>query len=810
MTGTRLITLGKVCALALMLVAANIAHAQFSGADEDPFLSKQYDRLVGATIEEILPPPENPGDDYAKYKAKIEKKLRGEANEELLVSLMALGVTYTPATSNELANIISEGNTYLNGEMGAAQASGILAQGLDALYNEIRDLNADEASIQLEVLRNYRKSIVYLRQAIQAKYERYENNYAMNSTETNQVINNEAGYFGKCKNGSGPSQGVNNFLGRLATLENNNTSQINNLTVAIESDLNALSLPLSTSYSELDTMIADPATPPDDVPKLEKIKSDKQKKDELIAENIWINSCETEFSPYPNSLTVIKAEEDNYMVGAFDSMNDISGEIPLPTLGTSYQSFDISGVCSSPPPSFGLTAYLNRMKSDCGTWINYYKSPYMIPPVSNSSTAAKADERYKILSNCTARGRTCNDDEFNRLAGELKAVSVFPIGRKFVVDMMISAVDYARMFYADLLGNPMFTDCEDSQGTDIQKLYCYSAQRTSTECLTGLGIDCERAEVGYLFYKFKLDTERETAQFATNQQGQSDQEFDQAEGFANLGNVEAPPTVESVGANGFGNPNAPSTAGTSSATGSALIDNTKSKQAKIQGAKVINSGKFTAPDPKSLAYQGKKRNFGGSQIVRKYIKDTYIKKSKLKVIKANKNKAGFADKVMGDLSKLALGKLAGSYTAKENLFASYEPKGSRGKELKPGESKHSKRLTSLASLGSGGSGSSGKNLVGGGALRSKGKDKDSKKDSDKDKEEKLSDAEKKKIAQADKKKNEPVFNLISSRYKKSLDKLGLEVNPLAGVIHSHKSDLFEIVSRRYKKTKIYHDHSHQP
>ena len=657
-----------ICGLTLIQAVSNITLAQFSGANEDPFLSSQYDRLVGATIEEILPPPENPGEEYERYKAKIEKKLRGEANEELLVSLMALGVTYTPATSNELANIISEGNTYLNGEMGAGQASGIMQEGLDALYNEIRELNLDEASIQLEVLRNYRKSIVYIRQAIQAKYERYQNNYAMNSNQTNQVISTEAGYFRNCQNGSGPSQGVNNFLSRLASVENNNTSQINSLTTTIEADLNALSLPLSTTYAELDTMIADPATPPGDVPKLEKIKSDKQNKDELIAENSWINSCEAEFTPFPGLLSVIKNEEDNYMVGVFDSINDVSGEISLPTLQTSYQSFDISRVCLSPPPSFGLTAYLNRMKSDCGTWINYYSSPYTIPPVNNNPTAAKADQRYQTLSNCTARGRTCNEDEFNRLAGELKAVSVFPIGRKFVVDMMISAIDYARMFYADLLSNPMFTDCEDSQQTDLQKFYCYSAQRTSTECLTGLGIDCERAEVGYLFYKFKLDTEGETAQFATNQQGESGQEFDQAEGFANLGNIEAPPSTTSVGANGFGNPNTPGANGSTSSTGSSLTDNTKSKQAKIQGAKGINSSSFTAPDPKSLAYRGQKRKIGGSKGLRKYIKETYLKKSKLKIIKSNKNKAGFASKVMGDLSKLALGKLAGSYTAKENLF----------------------------------------------------------------------------------------------------------------------------------------------
>ena len=158
-----------ICGLTLITAVSNITLAQFSGANEDPFLSSQYDRLVGATIEEILPPPENPGEGYERYKAKIEKRLRGEANEELLVSLMALGVTYTPATSNELANIISEGNTYLNGEMGAVQASGIMQEGLDALYNEIRELNLDEASIQLEVLRNYRKSIVYIRQAVQCQ-----------------------------------------------------------------------------------------------------------------------------------------------------------------------------------------------------------------------------------------------------------------------------------------------------------------------------------------------------------------------------------------------------------------------------------------------------------------------------------------------------------------------------------------------------------------------------------------------------------------------------------------------------------------
>ncbi len=792
----------------LLLVVVNTAQAQFSGSSEDPFLSKQYDRLVGATIEEILPPPENPGADYAKYKAKIEKKLRGEANEELLVSLMALGVTYTPASSNELANIISEGNTYLNGEMGAAQASGILAEGLDALYNEIKDLNSDEASIQLEVLRNYRKSIIYLRQAIEAKYQRYLNNYAMNSNQTDTVINREGDYFNKCKNGSGPSQGVNNFLTRIANLKSNNTNQINSLTATIEADLNALSLPLSTTIAELDVKIADAATPVDDVPKLEKIKADKIKKDELAAENTWINTCETEFTPYPNQLAVIKSEEDAYMVGAFDSMNDISGGVALPTMGSSYESFNMSAVCASPPPSFTLTGYLNRMRSDCGTWITYYKSPYMIPTVSNSPANAKADERYKKLSNCTARGRTCNDAEFTRLAGELKAISVFPIGRKFVVDMMISAVDFAKMFYADLLSNPMFVDCEISQQTDIEKLYCYSAQRTSPECMAGLGIDCERAEVGYLYYKFKLDTERESVQFATNQLAQQEQEFDQAEGFADSSSFEAPPVVKDIDAKGLSQPGF-STVGTSTATGSSTIDNTKSKAAKISGASKLDSSKFTAPDPKAAAYQGKSRSIGGSQMVRSYIKDTYIKKSKLKYIKESKNKAGFSDQIMGDLSKFALGKLAGSYTAKENLFASYQPSGSRGKELKSSKSKHSQKLASLAKMSAGDDSS--KSLFGGGALgKSTKKEAADSKEKKESNEEKISDAQKERLALEEKEKNKPVFNLISSRYKKSFDRLGLEDNPLAGVIHSRKSDLFEIVSRRYKKTKIYHDHSHQP
>ena len=49
-----------ICGLTLIQAVSNITLAQFSGANEDPFLSSQYDRLVGATIEEILPPPETP------------------------------------------------------------------------------------------------------------------------------------------------------------------------------------------------------------------------------------------------------------------------------------------------------------------------------------------------------------------------------------------------------------------------------------------------------------------------------------------------------------------------------------------------------------------------------------------------------------------------------------------------------------------------------------------------------------------------------------------------------------------------------
>jgi hypothetical protein len=807
MMGDKLIIFSKVCLLAL-LVMVNTAQAQFSGMSEDPLLSKQYDRLVGVTIDEILPPPENPTNEYARYKAKIEKKLRGEANEELLVTLVALGVTYTPAASNELASIISGSNTYLNGEMGAIQASGILAQGLDALYNEIKDLNADEASVQLEVLRNYRKSITFLRQAIEAKHYRYQS-YGFSSSLSQGVITNERNYLNACYSGAGPSQGVGNFLPRLANLKTSNTNQISSLTTTIEADLNALSLSLTTTIADLDVLIADAATPAADVPKLEKIKADKIKKDELIVQNGWINTCQTEFTPYPSQLMNIKDEEDVYMVGVMDSMNDISGETALPTLGTTYQSFNMSAVCASPPPGFPLTDYLNRMRSDCSTWINYYKSPFMIPPVNNSPTAAKADERYKKLSNCTARGRTCNDTEFNRLAGELKAISVFPMGRIFVVDMLNASLDYAKLFYADLLGNPMFVDCEISQQTDLQKFYCYSAQKTSTECMAGLGIDCERAEVGYLFYKFKLDTEKDSVQFATEQLAGGGQDPDAPEGFANLGNFDAPDTGNVLTGSGFTPPSGTNVNGTNSVTGSSVTDNTREKSAKLQGPTKMDSSKFTAPDPKSLAYRGQSRAAGGSKMMRDYIKDTYVKNSKLKFIKDNKNKAGFADKVMGDLSKMALGKLAGSYTAKENLFASYQPDGSRGKEIDLRKSKHSQKLASLASINSGSS--TDKSLFGGGSLGKKVDLKEEKEEARVNKkDEKNSVEEKKELSAAEKAKNEPVFNLISERYKKSFDKLGLEENPLAGVIHSRKSDLFEIVSRRYKKTKIYHDHSHQP
>ena len=109
-----------------------------------------------------------------------------------------------------------------------------------------------------------------------------------------------------CYSGAGPSQGVGNFLPRLANLKTSNTNQISSLTTTIEADLNALSLSLTTTIADLDVLIADAATPAADVPKLEKIKADKIKKDELIVQNGWINTCQTEFTPYPSQLMNIK------------------------------------------------------------------------------------------------------------------------------------------------------------------------------------------------------------------------------------------------------------------------------------------------------------------------------------------------------------------------------------------------------------------------------------------------------------------------------------------------------------------------
>lgn len=216
----------------------NISVAQTS-ATATQLNNSNYDRIMGAAISEILPPPSGSDTMYANVKAKVEEKLKGEANEELLVSLMAIGVTYTPSSSNELGSIISSGNSYLNGEKGAADASGIFADGLDALFLDIQQLDTDEESIQLETLKKHKQSVSILKAAIGDKLSRYAA-YDINQSQSTTVISNEGTYFNKCEQGSvsGPSQGLLNFIPKLSDLELGNQTSIALLTASIESNLN--------------------------------------------------------------------------------------------------------------------------------------------------------------------------------------------------------------------------------------------------------------------------------------------------------------------------------------------------------------------------------------------------------------------------------------------------------------------------------------------------------------------------------------------------------------------------------------------
>ncbi|MCO4794063.1 MAG: hypothetical protein KC493_10140 [Bacteriovoracaceae bacterium] len=787
-------------ALAFLMMSLPL-HAQTTAQQASQLNSSNYDRLIGAAIDEILPPPTNPDNNYAKYKSKVEKKLRGEANEELLVTLMAIGITYTPASSNELSAIISSGNTYLNSEKGAADASGILADGLDALYREIQGLDTNEKSVQLEVLRNYKESITILKTAISQKLTRY-GNYTINQSQSTNVINSEASSYGRCASGSGPSQGVNNFLPRLTTLENQNQSSITALTNAIEAGLNDLSLSLTTTIAELDTLIADAATPPDDVTKLEQIRADKITKDEKIAENAWIQTCKTDITPYPSTLVAIKSEENTYMTGVLDSMNDLSGEVALPTMGSTYQGFDLGGICSSPPAGFSLNSYLNRMKSDCSSWISYYKSPYMIPPVATNSANAKSDTRYQTLSNCAQTGRTCDDGEFSRIANEMKSAALFPMGRLIVSEMIKQSIAAGITFYTGILNDPSYVDCEASEDSDIQKLYCYDTQRGSAACLGGVGIDCERAEVGYLFYKFKLDSEGVNVFMANNLNDGEAPEID-AEGFADSNGLGAPDTGAAGSVNGV-----------SSISGSFTTNpggggvGTSAETSKTEGDKSKSKSRFLSPDTKSASISAKAKSssaFNFSKRLQTYFKRKYVRNSKLKKIKSKKRNSGLGDSLLASLSTNNLEKLAGSYSAKEMLFSSYVPKGGRANEIKVGKDKHTSKLASIGA-GSSGSASSGGLFGSGGLGKSGSKSKKKKKDEESEEEE----ANAKKIADSKNEKNKPIFNKISTRYQKSLEKLGLKENPLAGIIHSRKKNLFEIVSSRYKKTKIYHKHSHRP
>ena len=264
-----------------------------------------------------------------------------------------------------------------------------------------------------------------------------------------------------------------------------------------------------------------------------------------------------------------------------------------------------------------------------------------------------------------------------RLGNEIKALGVFPIGRLIVAEMILQSVDLAVLFYNDLLYSPQLYDCEQINNPNLltqltDRKNCHRVQRESLICAIGIGIDCDRAEIGYQLNLLKISSDNQNLT-ETSQNGASNQ-----------GNGNGQTNTNSSGEIAFG-------PGTNSETGgdkttspisftSTNINDENTNQLN-QGAGVTDNkssknqatdfAENTAFNNLTLSKLGAKLTGRGSfRIVNDFFREKFKLNKKLKRNFKNKSSDAIANDISKNFSKTTLEKFSNSYGGKENLFAS--------------------------------------------------------------------------------------------------------------------------------------------
>jgi hypothetical protein len=663
------------------------ALAQCSAVQTPNVNNSIFDRIIGQTVAEIFPKP--PGVNEAKYQIQCNKtvtKLRGEANEALLTSLMALGFTYAfaPTSAPDLDEIVSKSTTFLRVEEGAYDSNILLEGGLLALEDQLKATSNDIDSIQIETLIKQKESLKFIKDAILVKLRRYQT-YSINDLSS-AVINAETNNLNRCENGSPPKQnGLQNILGFLTTTWNNNDNTITNLTATINTDLTAYPLVTNTTIAQIDTLINDPLTTPLQLLTLDTIKTNMETKAQLILDNQEINTCSTQMTPKVLETGVIKREEDAYIVSTMNSILDPGASIQIPAIPTNYTNFDLSTVCLSIPPS--VATEVNTVKTNCAEWINHYKTLYAIPQVTVDSVAAIGNQSYLKISNCGREGRNCDPAPMNRLGSEMQALAVFPIGRLAVSEMLTQSLQLAILFYSDLLNSPQLYDCDqivnpNEMAQDIARRDCNKLQIDGGACnnTSNIGLDCDRAQISYQLYKLKIDSQADDEIADTTTRGAGEgQSGEEGEGAGEIAFNGA------NGPNGATGPNKTTVSGDkgpitfskkSSSLGNSGQLNKNAGLANTSGQKKksTNFAKNTAFNNLTLSKLGAEMSGRGSfRVVNKFFKEKFKLDKKLKPIFSGKSKDSIANSITQNFSAASIEKFSKSFNASENLFASAIP-----------------------------------------------------------------------------------------------------------------------------------------
>ncbi len=796
----KVILLGCFCNFSGPLVKKG--HAS-SGNQANQFNNSNYKRIINQTVSDILPPPLGDFDQerYQIQKNKLIFKLQGEANEELLTSLMSLSSTLSPNTANDLDEIISKSNTFLTTEKGAVDATLLLSQGLDQLEIDLENLSNLEKSIQLETLVKHLESFDFMKRAILDKYNRYQN-YNFNE-QSSGVIADEQRLYNLCEGGTPPAvKGLSSIIDHLDTTISNNQTTIINLTSSINNNLNSYPLPLATRIVDIDLLIADPATDPAKMIDLNLIKAEMENKEQFTTDNVNIQICKVDIGPKIGGAQRVKTEENSYLNNVTNSILDPGASIRLPLRPNNYTQFNLNNICLVAPAS--ISTEINQLRNNCHNWINYYKSLYIIPNINISSASAIGDQRYLAISNCGRSGRTCAPQPMNRIGNELKALGLFPLGRIIIVEMLSQSIDLAKDFYTALLSTPQLFNCElltdpNIQVENLNRLSCYKQQKEGLTCQSGAGLDCDRAEIGLLIYQLKIDSLKTNNIVSTTTRVQGENQENQVAGRQNNAlppssreNSTSPLRPNSLN-NGPINNNQDGDTNRDKASQLANLNSgeLRSLDVKItKNSKLKNNNQLKRPRDftentafanLSLSGQGAKLVSRGSyRTVQKFFNNKFRLNKKLRKNFKSSNKNKIAKAIVNNLARPSLEKISNSFGAKDHLFASAIPrpgareKNSRAsKTIRPNPSSKTQAYQFKR-------GSKYKSQFSNILPRQKRASK----------------------------KDDP-YALENNQYLNPYLKNKSNSKEALAKIHSRKIGLFEIISRRFRRTDIYFDNTYE-